>query len=306
MPPMSDKFPDWPDARAARRFFDRAARTVDSADVLAREVERRMQERLELVRIEPSRILDLGCGTGQGVQGLRDRYPQADVIGVDFSEAMLSVARQRRSAPARWLDRLTGRGAAWLCSDFGRLPFAEGSIDLAWSNLALAWAVDPPRMFGELHRTLKPGGLLMFSSYGPDTLREMRTAFAAADDLPHTHRFVDMHDLGDMLVESGFATPVMDMETITLTYADFASMAADLRCTGQVNASAGRRRGLTGRESHERVVKAYENLRRDGSLPVTFEIVYGHAWRGEPRAAAGGPQVMKFEKRADKASKRDV
>lgn len=303
---MSDNFPDWPDARSARRFFNRAARTADSADVLAREVERRMQERLELVRIDPSRIVDLGCGTGQGVQALRSRYPQAELIGIDASASMLSVARGRRSAPGRWFDKLAGRGASWICGDFGRLPLAGSSIDLAWSNLAFAWADDPQQLFRELHRVLKKDGLLMFSSYGPDTLRELRAAFAAADDLPHTHRFVDMHDLGDILVESGFATPVMDMETITLTYADFASMAADLRRTGQSNASIARRRGLTGRSAHERIVKAYESLRKDGSLPATFEIVYGHAWRGAPRAAAGEPQVMKFEKRAVRTSKRDA
>jgi malonyl-CoA O-methyltransferase len=297
MPSMSDNFPDWPDARAARRFFNRAAPTADSADVLAREVEHRMLERLELVRVDPARILDLGCGTGQGVKLLREKYPQAEVIGIDVAESMLSTARRRRSAPARWVDRLTGRGPSWVCGDIGQLPFASRSMDLGWSNLALAWASDPPQLFRELHRTLKKDGLLMFSSYGPDTLRELRAAFAAVDNLPHTHRFVDMHDLGDMLVESGFATPVMDMETITLTYADFDGLVADLRGTGQGNAAIGRRRSLTGRGRRERVANAYESLRKDGTLPATFEIVYGHAWRGEPRQAPGEPAIVRFESR---------
>lgn len=300
MQPMTTErtdFPDWPDAAASRRFFERAARTAGSVDALAREVERRMLERLQFVRLDPARVIDLGCGVGKGVGLLRDRYPKARVVGVDVALPMLARARGRIAAPRRLLDRIAGRAPGWVCGDVQRLPFAPRSFDLAWSNLALPWAEDPPACFRELHRVMRVGGLLMFSTYGPDTLRELRRAFAAADAYPHTHRFVDMHDLGDMLVENGFATPVMDMEAITLTYADFAALAADLRLSGQTNAAGGRRRGVLGRRAYQRMQQAYSAESSNERLPATFEIVYGHAWCSEPRRVAGEPAIVRFEKK---------
>jgi malonyl-CoA O-methyltransferase len=309
MLPMRDSdsgaFPDWPEPRAARRYFSRAASTVDGVDALAREVEGRMFERLPLVKLSPRRILDAGCGLGKGLALLGERYPEAELHGVDAALPVLARARARthRGGPAAWLARLRGRGAHWTCADFSRLPFAAKSVDMLWSNLAIAWSADPPALFREFHRVLGPGGLLMFSSYGPDTLRELRAAYAEADSLPHVHRFVDMHDLGDMLVEAGFAAPVMDMETVTLTYADFASLARDLRHSGQANAAAGRRRGLSGRTLFARVEEHYARG-SGGRREATFEIVYGHAWRGEPRARPGEPAVVHFERRLDHPRRR--
>jgi len=307
MPPMSappedtrpGSFPDWPDPRAARRFFERAASTTDGADALAREVESRMLERLPLMKIQPRNILDAGCGLGKGLPLLAERYAGAHLFGVDSALAALRVGRPPRAGPLRWLDRARGlawgRAAQFACADMARLPLAPRAFDMVWSNLALAWSADPPAVFREFHRVLNTGGLLMFSSYGPDTLRELRAAFAGIDAHPHTHRFLDMHDLGDMLVEAGFANPVMDMETLTLTYADLDALARDLRASGQANAAMGRRRGLFGRGAWQRVRERYPV--RDGRLPATFEIVYGHAWRGEPRARAGEPAVVRFEPR---------
>jgi malonyl-CoA O-methyltransferase len=155
-----------------------------------------------------------------------------------------------------------------------------------WSNLLLAWAADPIAVFREFYRVLEPGGLLMFSSYGPDTLKELRRSFASSDAFPHVHRFEDMHNLGDMLVAAGYAAPVMDMDMVTLTYADPRSLFLDLRRTGQTNVERARRRGLIGRRAWQRMLAAYESQRRDGRIPATVEIVYGHAWK--PNASARG------------------
>ncbi|MBM3346957.1 MAG: methyltransferase domain-containing protein, partial [Betaproteobacteria bacterium] len=222
------------DVRAARRRFERAAASAPGTDALAREVERRMAERLDLVRIEPRRILDAGCGTGGCCAVLRKRYPEALVVGVDSAQAVLALDAPGSLAARAW-RRIAGTGRASVCADLAALPFAGACFSLAWSNLALPWTPDPMSAFAELRRVLERGGLLMFSSYGPDTLKELRAAFAAADAHSHVHRFIDMHDLGDMLVASGFETPVMDMELLTLTYADFDSLARDLRLSGQSN-----------------------------------------------------------------------
>lgn len=271
------------DPRAARRAFDRSAQSAGEASVLAREVERRMALRLQYMRISPSRILDAGHGSGRGPGLVRARYPKAQLIGIDFAEAPVRKARDsaRRGA---WFRSLMGSGALHhLCADFSRLPFAGGCCGMVWSNLALAWAEELPRALAEFHRVLEPGGLLMFSSYGPDTLKELRAAFAAAGEGLHVHSFVDLHDLGDLLVSSGFAAPVMDMEMFTLTYRDFESAMRDLKASGQVNVARDRPRGLMGKRAWQRVRDAYEAQRRDGRLPLTFEVVYGHGWKGERR-----------------------
>jgi malonyl-CoA O-methyltransferase len=165
---------------------------------------------------------------------------------------------------------------------------------MLWSNLALAWSADPLAALREFHRVLAPGGLLMFSSYGPDTLKELKSAFSAASPARHVHTFVDMHDVGDMLVASGFAAPVMDVEMITLTYADVAALTRDLKASGQTCAARDRPRGLCGRTAWRKMLAAYERGRKGGKLPATIEVVYGHAWKGEPRAAADGRKIVKW------------
>jgi malonyl-CoA O-methyltransferase len=283
------------DVRQVRRAFERAARAGADAAVLQREVERRMFERLDYIRLEPARVLDAGCGAGRGLKLLRRRYPKADLIGADFALAAVRAAKGSESLIERAL-RLVARARRFrLCTDFSRLPLRSGCVDMVWSNLALAWAGDALAALRELHRVLAPGGLLMFSSYGPDTLKELKAAFAAGSPGRHVHSFLDMHDVGDMLVACGFAEPVMDMEVITLTYAEFAALARDLKASGETCAARDRRRGLVGRGAWRRMLAAYERERRDGRLPATFEVVYGHAWRGEPRVAADGRQIVKWE-----------
>ena len=286
------------DARQARRAFDRAARRGVDAAVLQSEVERRMLERLEYVRLTPRRVLDAGCGTGRGLGLLRSRYPRADLLGVDFAQAVIGAASRSESFAGRTRRFFHGALSAYLCADLARLPLRSGAVDLVWSNLALAWAEDPVASLREFGRVLASGGLLMFSSYGPDTLKELKSAFLAASPSRRVHSFVDMHDVGDMLVACGFAEPVMDAETITLTYARVEDLARDLKASGQTCAARDRPRALTGRRTWRSMLAAYESERRDGRLPATVEVVYGHAWKGEPRTAADGSQIVKWATKA--------
>lgn len=292
------------DSSSVRRAFERAAATYDSAAVLEREIGQRMAERLALVKLEPAAILDAGCGTGEGLAELRTRFPRAAIAGLDIAFAMLTAARRRLDASGaerRTLARLFGARAprpsgALVCADLRRLPFAADAFDLVWSNLALQWIDDPPVAFAEFRRVLRVGGLLTFTTLGPDTLAELKTAFAAVDRTPHVSRFVDMHDLGDMLLDVGFAEPVMDMEKLSLTYVDADALMRDLKATGARNATAGRRRGLTGRRRWGRLAQALEAFRRDGRLLATFEVVYGHAWKPAPRAAADGRAIVRVHR----------
>lgn len=251
-----------------------------------------MRERLQYIKLAPARILDAGCGDGDGARRLAERYPGARVLGLDFALPMVQAARSRDP----WLRRVLQRARVdYLCADFAALPLPAASVDLVWSNLALHAAGDPQPALKELHRLLKVGGLLMFSCYGPDTMKELKGAFAAHDAAAHVHSFIDMHDVGDMLAACGYSAPVMDMEVITLTYADIDALLADLRATGQQNALAERRRSLTGKSAFAAMRAAYETLRRDGRLPASFEIVYGHAWKPEPRVTADGRAIIKLE-----------
>jgi malonyl-CoA O-methyltransferase len=282
------------DARQARRAFGRAALRGADAAALQREVEARMLERLEYVRLLPRRVLDAGCGTGRGLTLLRKRYPRADLLGVDFAWPAIRAASRSRPIAGRVWRILRGAPGGHVCADFARLPLPSGSVDLLWSNLALAWAEDPLVALREFQRVLAPGGLLMFSSYGPDTLKELKAAFSASSRSRRVHEFVDMHDLGDMLVACGFDMPVMDVERITLTYARVEDLVHDLKASGETCAASDRPRALTGPRAWSRMLAAYENERKDGRLPATVEVVYGHAWKGEARLASDGRQIVKW------------
>ncbi len=286
----------WLDRRAARRWFARAGR-ASAADAIADEVESRMAARLEYVRLAPRWIADVASGARPRPSALRDRYPKARVLLVD--PAFTPIRRGAQALAARMRSLLGSGGEHFVSADPSALPIRTGSCGLVWSNLALAWSADPAATLREWHRVLEIGGLLMFSSYGPDTLKELRAAFATVDPAaPHVHPFVDMHDLGDALVATGFADPVMDMEMLTLTYASVQAVVDDLRSTGQRNAHAARRRGLTGRHAWARMFAAYGALARDGRVPASFEIVYGHAWKTAPRTTADGRTIIRFDRPA--------
>jgi malonyl-CoA O-methyltransferase len=276
------------DKRSLRQAFEQAAPTYDAAAVLQNEVCRRMLGRLEYIKHCPATILDAGCGTGNALAGLGKYYPEARLIALDLAVAMLRRARGRLP----WWKGLFAHGVQAVCADIECLPLADASIGMVWSNLALQWLNDLPRAFSEMRRVLLPGGLLMFSTFGPDTLKELRRAYQDADRHTHINRFIDMHDIGDLLVNGGFGDPVMDMECFTLTYDDVRQLMRELKAIGAHNVTRGRPSGLSGRSVLTTVTRNYEALRRDGKLPATFEVVYGHAWKPLPRLGPTGRPVI--------------
>jgi malonyl-CoA O-methyltransferase len=295
--------------RRVRQLFAAPARIAES-DFLRREIANRMHERLELVKINPRRVLDAGCGEGVDLASLQERFTDAHVLGIDASLAMLAAVREKQTAALssmnrllrKWLPSKMGAGLSaspdLICGNFAQLPFGLNTVDLVWSNLALHWHPQPDLIFAEWRRVLTVDGLLMFSCFGPDTFKELRSAFAAVGDAaPSTLPFVDMHDFGDMLVNAGFSTPVMDMENITVTYESIDKLMADVRAWGG-NPLMTRRRGLLGRSAWKRVVQALEESRgADDRIPLTFEIVYGHAFRPAPRTTAAGEAIVRLDLR---------
>jgi malonyl-CoA O-methyltransferase len=255
------------DPSIVRRAFDRASTTFDEAAAVHAELRARLLERLDVVRLNPNVVLDLGAGTGHSTRALQDRYGSAHVVALDISTRMLAQARKQQ----RFLKRF-GRIAA----DAHQLSIKSASVELVFSNLMLQWCADPDRVFAELARVLKPHGLLTFTTLGPDTLRELRTAWD--DHVVHVHRFIDMHDIGDALLRAGFAEPVMDTERLTVTYRDLDSLFRELKGSGSTNLASGRPRALRSREREERARAAYPLLEANAVLPVTLEVIYGHAW----------------------------
>jgi len=270
------------DKQQARLAFERAAATYDAAAALQQEVGQRLMERLDLIRIQPARILDLGAGTGVFSKALLRRYRKADVFALDIALNMLRHTRRRGG----WLRR-----PCCVCADGERLPFADDSVDFIFSNLALQWCMDLEPVFTELQRVLAPGGLLMFTTFGPDTLKELRASWEAVDGYTHVNSFIDMHNVGDALLQTRWADPVMDAERITVTYREVRTLMEDLKHQGAHNVTVGRPRGLTGKQRLQQFVQAYETYRRDGLLPASYEVVYGHAWSPQNRTAVGRAEV---------------
>lgn len=267
-----------------RKAFDRAARDYDAAAVLQWEVGERLLERLDLTTVAPRRVLDVGCGTGRPTRRLLQRYPGAQLLGVDLAPNMLKVAGSRP-----WYMPWRKR-ADFVCADAAALPFARTSFDILYASLVLQWCDDLDATLLEWRRLLRPHGLLLFSTLGPDTLKELRAAWGEVDGFNHVNRFLDMHDIGDALIRAGFVEPVMDVEEMTLTYGDVRDLMRDLKRIGAHNVTAGRSHGLTGRKRLDAFGLAYERWRRDGRLPATYEVVYGTAWAPKfmPMAALYG------------------
>jgi len=275
------------DKARARTSFGRAANTYDAAAILQKQVREEMLNRLDLVKLTPHTILDAGCGTGAASHALQKRFVKSQVISLDFALPMLQKTRVGSDTTGlmHQIKRmLSGVKHNLVCADIESLPLASKSVDLVWSNLAIQWCNDLDAALLEFYRVLQPEGLLMFSTFGPDTLKELRVATGRQDGMTSVSRFIDMHDIGDALVRAGFSAPVLDVERFTLTYDDVKSVMRDLKSIGAHNATDGRARGLLGRGFLQKLESNYEQYRTDGKLPATFEVVYGHAWRGQEKA----------------------
>ncbi|QKI88230.1 malonyl-ACP O-methyltransferase BioC [Thiomicrorhabdus xiamenensis] len=277
-----------------KQHFSHAAPSYDDAAILQKTVAERIDERLELTTVQAQRIADIGAGTGLLTVKLMQRYPDAELFAVDLSEAMLQQARSRLIKPKMpklgAVNRLLPQnfankcGAVMLNADAFALPFADNSLDMLTSNLMLQWCDDLDAVFAEFRRVLRQDGLLMFTTFGPDTLKELRQAWNMADaQREHVNHFIDMHDIGDALIRTGFGQPVMDVEHFTLTYDKPIGVMKDLKAIGATNASLNRNRGLMGKERFQAMLNAYETLRHDGKIPATYEVVHGHAWAAQER-----------------------
>ncbi len=270
------------DKRQARRAFERAAACYDEVAVLQRETAQRMLQRLDYIRYQPGVILDVGAGTGEATLALAKRFRQARTIALDFALPMLQRARKRGS----WLRR-----PRCVCGDAEQLPLADQSVDLIFSNATLQWCNDLEGALREFLRVLRPDGLLLFSTYGPATLQELRASWAAVDGTPHVSPFADLHDIGDAMLRVGLFNPVVDVDRMQLTYPDVPGLMRDLKTLGAHNVTAGRRRGLTGKGQLRAMCEAYEGYRSDGRLPASYEVVYGHAWAPRQRTRDGVTRI---------------
>jgi len=254
-------------ALAVRRSFDRAGAGYDAVAVLQADVRESLLQRLDATAVAPRVILDAGAGTGHASYALKRRYPASHVIALDSAFGMLRAAGR----PQSWLGCFHR-----VCADAAHLPLADASVDLVISSLMLQWC-DPDAVFAEFRRVLAPRGCLSFTSLGPDTLHELRAAWASVDSHSHVNRFINMHDLSAAMVRAGFAAPVLDVERYTLTYAEVRGLAADLKTIGAHNVTAGRPRGLTGPRKFAAMQAAYETFRHEGHLPATYEVIFGQA-----------------------------
>jgi len=276
------------DKRLLRRAFERAAKTYDSVAVLQVEVGNRLLQRLEMVKLKPDVVLDVGAGTGHCTQQLIKRYRSAKVIALDIALAMLHQTKRRCGRFRR--PRL-------ICADAETLPLIDAGIDVIYSNLTLQWCNDLEQTLREFQRVMTPGGLLTFTTFGPETLQELRSSWSETDRFNHVNAFYDMHDIGDLLIRTGFADPVVDMEMMRLTYTDGMQLMRELKLIGAQNRTQGRPRGLTGKLRLRRLLQAYEAFRtEEGVLPATYEVIYGHAWsplaRRDPRNQPSDGEIV--------------
>ncbi len=286
------------DRQRVRQNFSRAAKTYEQHDVLQQQVQQSLIERLDFYLDTPQQVIDVGAGTGRGSALLKKRYPKAEVIAIDLAVPMLQAAK-KYSGWRKPFQRV--------CAQATALPLPDHSVDLLHSNLCFQWIDDLAALFNECARVLKPKGLLLFSTFGPDTLKELRAAWASADQQSHVSRFLDMHDVGDAVLAAGLRDPVLDVERYTLTYSEPKLLLKELKGLGATHADTARERHLTGKSHYRTMLDAYETMRVDGRIPATWEVVTAHAWGpppGQSRRDAGGGEIASFSVDSLRGSRR--
>lgn len=266
-----------------RNSFNKAASSYDGVAVMQQEVCKRLLERLDYIKVGPQMILDLGAGTGQGMIGLAQQYPDACIVAMDLAEQMLEKTREKVSLQQGVMQKVKGLFVSqqrhqFVCADAEQLPFADASMDLIFSNLTIQWCLDLSKLFSEFRRVLKPGGLLMFTTLGTETLYELRASWAEVSDKIHVNEFADMLAIGDALYNVQAENPVMDNEKIVLNYPSIKQIMVELKAVGAQNKNTGREKALTGKKRLQAMYRAYEQFRTQDGYPVTYDVLYGHAW----------------------------
>ena len=256
-----------------RTAFNRAASRYNAHALVQKTVQERLLERFDPLQIECHTLLDIGSGTGGALKGLRRHFKRAHIVQTDFAEQMLRQQQDRR---------LFSREKSRICADSHALPIKAGVVDVVFSNLMLQWCSDPLRVFEEVKQALRPGGLFLFSTFGRETLKELKQSWQAVDGTNHVNHFYDMHEVGETLSSIGFSDMVLDMEKLTVYYSDVTRLMHDLRAIGATNKARSRRKSLAGKKRMERMIAAYETLRVAEGLPTTYEVVYGNAWNLQP------------------------
>ena len=261
------------DLHRVQNSFDAAAKNYDSFSLLQQTVADRLIESFEHIKAEPKSILDLGAGTGYGSRHLKKQFKKSQIYQMDLSIEMLKGSRKQ--------SPLFFSKNHFLCANAEHIPLPDKSVDLVFSSLMLQWCNDPDAVFAEIKRVLKPGGVFLFTSFGPDTLKELRESWSQVDNDVHVNAFADMHDIGDSLIRNGMDAPVLSIEHIVITYDECKQLMRELKNIGAHNVNHGRRKTLTGKQRLQKVVNHYESFRSDNKLPATYEVIYGHAWNPE-------------------------
>ncbi len=245
-----------------RLAFNKASAQYNKHAFLQQEIASRLDEKLEVITSASNVILDLGAGTGLLSIPLKKRFPDSQIICLDFAQHSLKHNPSTHK----------------ICANANHLPLADNSVDIAISSLMMQWCPDLNQLFSEVHRVLKNDGLILFSTFGPDTLKELKKSWSVVDNKPHVNPFTDMHDIGDQMLNAGFQSPVMEMEKLTLTYQTVTDLLKDLKAIG-AQSVGNRSKSLTGKNKFQLMITMYESYRQAGKLPATYEVIYGHAWK---------------------------
>jgi malonyl-CoA O-methyltransferase len=259
-----------------RKSFNRAARTYDSCSTLQDTISGNLIDRLKAIKLDPSDILDLGCGTGTNGLNLRKKYKKSRIINYDFSENMLKEARIKQKLFI--LDKINPSPYSYICADIEAIPLEENSLDLVWSSSTLQWCNEIDLVFNQLKKILKPGGLFIFSTFGPNTLNELRQITENLFKEKKTSTFIDMHNLGNLLMDSGFSDCILDAENFLVTYDEVGKLFMDIKSIGATNGNVSKNRGLSGKSFTKKIIEKYEAYRINNLLPASYEVIYGHAW----------------------------